>query len=168
MEGENHKEKALNLLRSRICDPKFIFSDSPDGNYRSLLSSSPQNNNNVSLSLSLSPSSHFKIKSAKIDEPLTVTVWSISKLKFMVSSSVTEACNNSILLLGPRGSGKIAVCPHTLINLYSRVSVSSVLFSPYLLLLGFGACHSRFVAPIPRLSFSGIYYSMFITSNKIK
>ncbi|RXH70228.1 hypothetical protein DVH24_007484 [Malus domestica] len=34
-----------------------------------------------------------------------------SKLKFLVSSSITEACNNSILLLGPRGSGKIAVCP---------------------------------------------------------
>ncbi|KAI3713523.1 hypothetical protein L1987_72101 [Smallanthus sonchifolius] len=32
-----------------------------------------------------------------------------SKLKFIVSSSVTEACNNSILLLGPRGCGKIAV-----------------------------------------------------------
>ncbi|XP_065881659.1 origin of replication complex subunit 4 isoform X1 [Euphorbia lathyris] len=32
-----------------------------------------------------------------------------SKLKFLVSSSITEACNNSILLLGPRGSGKIAV-----------------------------------------------------------
>ncbi|KAF3431955.1 hypothetical protein FNV43_RR26691 [Rhamnella rubrinervis] len=32
-----------------------------------------------------------------------------SKLKFIVSSSVTEACNNSILLLGPRGSGKVAV-----------------------------------------------------------
>ncbi|KAG6655853.1 hypothetical protein I3843_05G219700 [Carya illinoinensis] len=32
-----------------------------------------------------------------------------SKLKFIISSSVTEACNNSILLLGPRGSGKIAI-----------------------------------------------------------
>ncbi|KAJ9708311.1 hypothetical protein PVL29_000388 [Vitis rotundifolia] len=32
-----------------------------------------------------------------------------SKLKFIISSSVTEACNNSILLLGPRGSGKTAV-----------------------------------------------------------
>ncbi|KAJ0666064.1 putative origin recognition complex subunit 4, P-loop containing nucleoside triphosphate hydrolase [Helianthus annuus] len=32
-----------------------------------------------------------------------------SKLKFIVSSSVTEACNNSILLLGPRGCGKNAV-----------------------------------------------------------
>ncbi|KAF7808814.1 origin of replication complex subunit 4 [Senna tora] len=32
-----------------------------------------------------------------------------SKLKFMISSSITEACNNSILLLGPRGSGKSAV-----------------------------------------------------------
>ncbi|KAK7390908.1 hypothetical protein VNO78_19099 [Psophocarpus tetragonolobus] len=63
MEQENHKIKAVNLLRSRICDPKFIFkNDSADSNY--------------------------------------------SKLKFMVSSSVTEACNNSVLLLGPRGSGK--------------------------------------------------------------
>uniref|UniRef100_A0A7N0VGQ0 Origin of replication complex subunit 4 n=1 Tax=Kalanchoe fedtschenkoi TaxID=63787 RepID=A0A7N0VGQ0_KALFE len=32
-----------------------------------------------------------------------------SKLKFIVSSSVTEACNNSVLLLGPRGCGKTAV-----------------------------------------------------------
>ncbi|RDX71827.1 Origin of replication complex subunit 4 [Mucuna pruriens] len=65
MERENYKMKAVDVLRSRICDPKFIFNDSPDSNY--------------------------------------------SKLKFMISSSVTEACNNSILLLGPRGSGKNAV-----------------------------------------------------------
>ncbi|KAL6577622.1 origin recognition complex subunit 4 [Orobanche minor] len=32
-----------------------------------------------------------------------------SKLKFIISSSVTEACNNSVLLLGPRGCGKNAV-----------------------------------------------------------
>ncbi|KAF9677392.1 hypothetical protein SADUNF_Sadunf08G0102800 [Salix dunnii] len=32
-----------------------------------------------------------------------------SKLKFIISSSIMEACNNSILLLGPRGSGKVAV-----------------------------------------------------------
>ncbi|MQM09828.1 hypothetical protein Taro_042708 [Colocasia esculenta] len=32
-----------------------------------------------------------------------------SKLKFIISSSITEGCNNSVLLLGPRGSGKIAV-----------------------------------------------------------
>ncbi|GMH25990.1 hypothetical protein Nepgr_027833 [Nepenthes gracilis] len=32
-----------------------------------------------------------------------------SKLKFIISSSVTEACNNSVLLLGPRGCGKAAV-----------------------------------------------------------
>ncbi|KAL3510667.1 hypothetical protein ACH5RR_030068 [Cinchona calisaya] len=32
-----------------------------------------------------------------------------SKLKYIISSSVTEACNNSVLLLGPRGCGKIAV-----------------------------------------------------------
>ncbi|KAE9618718.1 putative origin recognition complex subunit 4, P-loop containing nucleoside triphosphate hydrolase [Lupinus albus] len=65
---ENHRTKALNLLRTRICDPKFMFKplyDSADSNF--------------------------------------------SKLKFMISSSVTEACNNSILLLGPRGSGKTEV-----------------------------------------------------------
>uniref|UniRef100_A0A2N9ID21 Origin recognition complex subunit 4 C-terminal domain-containing protein n=1 Tax=Fagus sylvatica TaxID=28930 RepID=A0A2N9ID21_FAGSY len=64
----NPAEEALNLLRTRLCNPSFVFkplSDSPDSNY--------------------------------------------SKLKFLISSSVTEACNNSILLLGPRGSGKIAV-----------------------------------------------------------
>ncbi|EES01276.1 hypothetical protein BDA96_03G281400 [Sorghum bicolor] len=32
-----------------------------------------------------------------------------SKLKYLVSSSVSEACNNSVLLLGPRGCGKAAV-----------------------------------------------------------
>ncbi|XP_021773999.1 origin of replication complex subunit 4-like isoform X1 [Chenopodium quinoa] len=32
-----------------------------------------------------------------------------SKLKFLISSSITEACNNSVLLLGPRGCGKTAV-----------------------------------------------------------
>ncbi|KAH6822468.1 origin recognition complex subunit 4 [Perilla frutescens var. hirtella] len=32
-----------------------------------------------------------------------------SKLKYIISSSVTEACNNSVLLLGPRGCGKTAV-----------------------------------------------------------
>ncbi|KAK9277090.1 hypothetical protein L1049_006629 [Liquidambar formosana] len=68
MGRENPAEEALILLRSRLCNPNYIFtpfSDSPDSNY--------------------------------------------SKLKFIISSSVTEACNNSILLLGPRGCGKIAV-----------------------------------------------------------
>ncbi|KQK09215.1 origin of replication complex subunit 4 isoform X3 [Brachypodium distachyon] len=32
-----------------------------------------------------------------------------SKLKYLVASSVSEACNNSVLLLGPRGCGKGAV-----------------------------------------------------------
>ncbi|KAL6566363.1 origin recognition complex subunit 4 [Orobanche gracilis] len=32
-----------------------------------------------------------------------------SKLKYIISSSVTDACNNSVLLLGPRGCGKNAV-----------------------------------------------------------
>ncbi|CAL4962046.1 unnamed protein product [Urochloa decumbens] len=31
-----------------------------------------------------------------------------SKLKYLVASSVSEACNNSVLLLGPRGCGKAA------------------------------------------------------------
>ncbi|XP_058091793.1 origin of replication complex subunit 4 [Magnolia sinica] len=61
-------EKALILLRSRLCNPNFLFtplSDSPDSNY--------------------------------------------SKLKFIITNSITEACNNSLLLLGPRGCGKTAV-----------------------------------------------------------
>lgn len=68
MGRERAAEEALKLIRSRLCNPSFVFrafSDSPESNY--------------------------------------------SKLKFIISSSVTEACNNSILLLGPRGSGKIAV-----------------------------------------------------------
>ncbi|XP_072961604.1 origin of replication complex subunit 4 isoform X3 [Typha angustifolia] len=32
-----------------------------------------------------------------------------SKLKFLISTSISEGCNNSVLLLGPRGSGKAAV-----------------------------------------------------------
>ncbi|XP_050374172.1 origin of replication complex subunit 4 isoform X2 [Argentina anserina] len=68
MGGATPAEKALILLRTRLCDPNFIFRplcESSDSNY--------------------------------------------SKLKFLVASSITEACSNSILLLGPRGSGKIAV-----------------------------------------------------------
>ncbi|CAN0877040.1 Origin of replication complex subunit 4 [Linum grandiflorum] len=68
MPHQKYAQEAQILLRSRLCNPNFVFkaiSDSPDSNY--------------------------------------------SKLKFIVSSSVTEACNNSLLLLGPRGSGKTAV-----------------------------------------------------------
>ncbi|XVF56288.1 hypothetical protein PTKIN_Ptkin06aG0107000 [Pterospermum kingtungense] len=43
-----------------------------------------------------------------------------SKLKFIISSSVTEACNNSILLLGPRGSGKVAVLELVLCDLLEQ------------------------------------------------
>ncbi|ONK81693.1 uncharacterized protein A4U43_C01F31920 [Asparagus officinalis] len=32
-----------------------------------------------------------------------------SKLKFLIANSISEACNNSVLLLGPRGCGKSAV-----------------------------------------------------------
>ncbi|XP_020599620.1 origin of replication complex subunit 4 [Phalaenopsis equestris] len=58
-------EKALDLLRQRLCDSSFVYSafkSTPDGNY--------------------------------------------SKLKFLISNSIAEACNNSVLLLGPRGCGK--------------------------------------------------------------
>ncbi|CAM8904854.1 unnamed protein product [Rhodiola kirilowii] len=68
MGRENPAKQTLKLLRSRLCNPSFIFSafsEGTDSNY--------------------------------------------SKLKFIVSSSVTEACNNSVLLLGPRGCGKTAV-----------------------------------------------------------
>ncbi|CAN4121739.1 unnamed protein product [Withania somnifera] len=65
---ENPAEQAQILLRTRLCNPNFIFtifSDSPDSNY--------------------------------------------SNLKYIMSSSITEACNNSALLLGPRGCGKLAI-----------------------------------------------------------
>ncbi|EOY08955.1 Origin recognition complex subunit 4 isoform 2 [Theobroma cacao] len=78
-EKENPSQKALNLLRTRLSNPNFVFkplSDSPDSNY--------------------------------------------SKLKFIISSSITEACNNSILLLGPRGSGKVAVLELVLSDLLQQ------------------------------------------------
>ncbi|OIT07101.1 origin of replication complex subunit 4, partial [Nicotiana attenuata] len=65
---ENPVEQAKVLLRTRLCNPNFIFtifSDSPDSNY--------------------------------------------SKLKYIMSSSVTDACNNSVLLLGPPGCGKVPI-----------------------------------------------------------
>ncbi|KAK3013977.1 hypothetical protein RJ639_008137, partial [Escallonia herrerae] len=43
-----------------------------------------------------------------------------SKLKFILSSSVVEACNNSVLLLGPRGCGKIAVLELVLEDLFKE------------------------------------------------
>ncbi|XP_022873894.1 origin of replication complex subunit 4 isoform X6 [Olea europaea var. sylvestris] len=68
MARESPAEQAQVLVKSRICNPNFIFSifsNSPDSNY--------------------------------------------SKLKYIISSSLTEACNNSVLLLGPRGCGKVAI-----------------------------------------------------------
>ncbi|KAF6139297.1 hypothetical protein GIB67_021507 [Kingdonia uniflora] len=68
MEAQTPSERALNILRRRLCDPNFIFSafsDSPDSNY--------------------------------------------SKLKYLISDSVTKGCNNSMLLLGPSGCGKIEI-----------------------------------------------------------
>ncbi|KAI3879824.1 hypothetical protein MKX03_000443 [Papaver bracteatum] len=79
MEISKAAEKALILLRSRICNPNFVFSalsDKPDSNY--------------------------------------------SKLKFLLSSSVTESYNNSVLLLGPRGCGKIPVLELVLQDLQSE------------------------------------------------
>ncbi|KAL9246206.1 hypothetical protein vseg_019771 [Gypsophila vaccaria] len=66
--SSSSSSEAVTLLKSRLCDPLFIFS-----------------------LLSLSPDSNF------------------SKLKFIISGSVDEGCNNSVLLLGPRGCGKTAV-----------------------------------------------------------
>ncbi|GFP84705.1 origin of replication complex subunit 4 [Phtheirospermum japonicum] len=43
-----------------------------------------------------------------------------SKLKYILSTSVTEACNNSVLLLGPRGCGKIAVLELVLDELFKE------------------------------------------------
>nr|CAB3477963.1 unnamed protein product [Digitaria exilis] len=40
-----------------------------------------------------------------------------SKLKYLVASSISEACNNSVLLLGPRGCGKAAVADMVLEDL---------------------------------------------------
>ncbi|KAH7657195.1 origin recognition complex subunit 4 protein [Dioscorea alata] len=40
-----------------------------------------------------------------------------SKLKFLISTSIAEGCNNSVLLLGPRGSGKISVVELVLADL---------------------------------------------------
>ncbi|KAL1568396.1 origin recognition complex subunit 4 [Salvia divinorum] len=43
-----------------------------------------------------------------------------SKLKYIISSSVTEACNNSVLLLGSRGCGKTAVLELVLEDLHKE------------------------------------------------
>ncbi|XVE60977.1 hypothetical protein DITRI_Ditri06bG0003900 [Diplodiscus trichospermus] len=65
--------------------------ESPSEKVQNLLRTRLSNPNFIFKPLSDSPDSNY------------------SKLKFIISSSVTEACNNSILLLGPRGSGKVAV-----------------------------------------------------------
>ncbi|KAK8949436.1 hypothetical protein KSP39_PZI005495 [Platanthera zijinensis] len=44
-----------------------------------------------------------------------------SKLKFLISNTITEACNNSVLLLGPRGCGKGAVVDLVLEDLKSEL-----------------------------------------------
>ncbi|KZV37942.1 origin recognition complex subunit 4-like [Dorcoceras hygrometricum] len=94
--SENHAEQAQIIIRRRLCSPSFIFSifsDSPNSNYRNYV---------------YIPLSHYYA------DPLASLYFSshhftFSKLKYIVSSSVTEACNNSVLLLGPRGCGKNAV-----------------------------------------------------------
>lgn len=79
----------------------------------------------------------------------------------MISSSITEACNNSILLLGPRGSGKSAVCGkiswHKFYGGFVHVDLYFIVTSPLLLFLltGFGACYRRFAGGISRHDFSG-------------
>ncbi|KAJ8447625.1 hypothetical protein Cgig2_031679 [Carnegiea gigantea] len=43
-----------------------------------------------------------------------------SKLKYIISSSITESCNNSVLLLGPRGCGKTQVLELVLKDLFAE------------------------------------------------
>ena len=123
-------------------------------------SSSSMNLQKATTGLKFWTSSHtvnvspFYSTKSKIDE-ITLPISHISKLKFMISSSVTEACNNSILLLGPRGSGKNAVCSSLASTSFLRVY--SIFFSQCILLLGFGTCHSRFAARISGLDLSGIH-----------
>lgn len=63
-----------------------------------------------------------------------------SKLKYIISTSVTEACNNSVLLLGPRGCGKTAVRDIYLYlwNIWMSIVCVRVNLSP-LIWLGVGA-----------------------------
>ncbi|XP_048502412.1 origin of replication complex subunit 4 isoform X2 [Beta vulgaris subsp. vulgaris] len=59
------------------------------------------------------PHAVFSLLSASSDS-------NYSKLKFIISSSIAEACNNSVLLLGPRGCGKTAVLQLVLNNLLAE------------------------------------------------
>lgn len=43
-----------------------------------------------------------------------------SKLKYIISTSITESCNNSVLLLGPRGCGKTQVLELVLKDLFAE------------------------------------------------
>ncbi|XP_074579406.1 origin of replication complex subunit 4 [Curcuma longa] len=73
-------EKALALLRSRLCDPNYVhatFKSSEESNY--------------------------------------------CKLKVLIMNSISDACNNSILLLGPRGSGKVAIVDLVLEDLKTQL-----------------------------------------------
>lgn len=96
--------QAQAVLRGRLCDPGFVHSglrSSPDTNYRWAKSIPP---------IRRTPPPRGKQLFAN---PPGFGLG--SKLKYLVSSSVSEACNNSVLLLGPRGCGKAAVRVFTLV-----------------------------------------------------
>ncbi|KAJ0743964.1 putative DNA helicase [Helianthus annuus] len=90
------------LLPKRLCDPDFIlfvFSDSSDCNCRFIFF--------FSLNVINLFNSCIFIKDCWPANP-NKSLNNISKMKFIVSSSVTKACNNSILLLHHQGCGKVA------------------------------------------------------------
>lgn len=92
--------QAQAVLRGRLCDPAFVHSrlrSSPDTNYR--------------WAESIPSPPHRASPEIATNSSLTGALGVVlrSKLKYLVSSSVSEACNNSVLLLGPRGCGKGAV-----------------------------------------------------------
>lgn len=84
-----------------------------------------------------------------------------SKLKFIISSSITEACNNSVLLLGPRGCGKAAV------SLQFHTCFNFIVFLIMFLLVwvfvfvwamgeGVGACSWWFAKRVSRYDHNGM------------
>ncbi|RZS28152.1 hypothetical protein BHM03_00061707 [Ensete ventricosum] len=106
-------EKAPTLLRARLCDPTYVhaaFKSCPQSNYRCHSPPYLPVETLAFLFLVLNlmdfpmcPVIHFSISNKKMYLCIG------SKLKLLIASSIADAYNNSALLLGPRGSGKIAV-----------------------------------------------------------
>lgn len=164
MGRENHKMKALSLLRSRICDPKFIFKplhDSPDSNYRS-----------CSLLISVWFLGNVFL--------LRLIDWELNQVAYKLTCYWFAANWNSwyhVLLLRhaitlfcflvPVARGNLRFVDKSLgsssdvgflhIGLQFKVTSALIL----LLLLGFGACYWRFIGGISRHDFSGMVEFLF-------